>query len=290
MRRRASSPEMRPRRRRVCADVARHQSTRPRDEALENRRRRHPGAHAPMGWNDCTLTTTESPTSSCARPRRHGLFGHADFGYQYVNIDDCWMVKPTPRTPSWAAHRAMRPAPSVRTIASQTCGARAYIHSHGSRPALHVARTPDLRGLHGSFQHKESTPGSSPSGASISSSTIGAPIDRGDGKTLADYELPYKLMAGSCRKWTVTSSSTCAIRHGGCLNWAAMWADTPGAPPDLGLEKARGCPLLLHPVQECEHAASAARPLERSGLHPDRLRRDAFHIDAPAQTDLPDSG
>ncbi len=49
----------------------------------------------PMGWNDW-YTHYDRVTDKLMRQAADAMVasGMADFGYQYVNIDDCWMVKP----------------------------------------------------------------------------------------------------------------------------------------------------------------------------------------------------
>ena len=76
-----------------------------------------------------------------------------------------------------------------------------YIHSLGLEGRhLHLARAPDLRRFRGSYSTKRRMPGSSPTGASTSSSTTGAPTAIAaakDEQTRQDYEKPYALMGDS---------------------------------------------------------------------------------------------
>jgi hypothetical protein len=53
----------------------------------------------PMGWNDW-YTHYDNVTDSVVRQAADAMIasGMADFGYQYVNIDDAWMVKPEAST------------------------------------------------------------------------------------------------------------------------------------------------------------------------------------------------
>ncbi len=54
----------------------------------------------PMGWNDW-YTHYNRVTDALMRQAAEAMLasGMADFGYQYVNIDDCWMVKPGAQDP-----------------------------------------------------------------------------------------------------------------------------------------------------------------------------------------------
>ena len=76
----------------------------------------------PMGWNDW-YTHYDRITDRIVRPAADVMIssGMADFGYQYVNIDDCWMVKPGSTDPELGGRaRARRRAPSGRTADSRT--------------------------------------------------------------------------------------------------------------------------------------------------------------------------
>ena len=74
-----------------------------------------------MGWNDW-YTYYHRVTQADMRRAADVLIstGMADHGYQYVNIDDCWMVKPGSDDPSSAANPAtttatFRPTPTSPT-------------------------------------------------------------------------------------------------------------------------------------------------------------------------------
>jgi alpha-galactosidase len=101
----------------------------------------------PMGWNDW-YTHYDHVTDKLVRQAADAMIasGMADYGYQFVNIDDCWMVKPGSDNPELKgdlrdADGAIRPNGRFPDMPALT----AYIHSRH----LHLARPEDLRGVHG---------------------------------------------------------------------------------------------------------------------------------------------
>jgi alpha-galactosidase len=112
----------------------------------------------PMGWNDW-YTHYDRISDRLMRQAADAMLasGMADFGYQYVNIDDCWMVKPgatvaelggDPRT----AEGSIRPNgrfPDMKALA-------AYIHGKGLKAGLYTSPGPlTCARFQGSYQHEE---------------------------------------------------------------------------------------------------------------------------------------
>ena len=61
----------------------------------------------PMGWNSWYIYFNHV-TEAAMRQAADQMIasGMADYGYQYVNIDDCWAMKPGSTNPIWAGRRA----------------------------------------------------------------------------------------------------------------------------------------------------------------------------------------
>jgi alpha-galactosidase len=112
----------------------------------------------PMGWNDW-YTHYDRISDRLMRQAADAMLasGMADFGYQYVNIDDCWMVKPgstvaelggDPRT----TDGSMRPNgrfPDMKALA-------AYIHGKGLKAGLYTSPGPlTCARFQGSYEHEE---------------------------------------------------------------------------------------------------------------------------------------
>jgi alpha-galactosidase len=112
----------------------------------------------PMGWNSWYIhyhrVTDEHMRAAADAMVSSGM---ADFGYSYVNIDDCWMVKPgskdplhggEPRGPDGAV-RPNRKFPDMKKLAD-------YIHSHGLKAGLYISPGPlTCAGYVGSHGHEE---------------------------------------------------------------------------------------------------------------------------------------
>jgi alpha-galactosidase len=112
----------------------------------------------PMGWNDW-YSHYERITDKMMREAAGAMIssGMADFGYQYVNIDDCWMVKPGSADPELGgperdAAGAMRPNrrfPDMKALAD-------YIHSKGLKAGLYTSPGPlTCARFAGSWKHEE---------------------------------------------------------------------------------------------------------------------------------------
>jgi alpha-galactosidase len=112
----------------------------------------------PMGWNDW-YTHYDRISDRLMRQAADAMLssGMADFGYQYVNIDDCWMVKPgspvaalggDPRTPDGT----IRPNGRFPDMKALT----AYIHAKGLKAGLYTSPGPlTCARFEGSYQHEE---------------------------------------------------------------------------------------------------------------------------------------
>ena len=112
----------------------------------------------PMGWNDW-YTHYDRITDKLMRQAADAMIasGMADFGYQYVNIDDCWMVKPGSSDPELGGPErdpggAIRPNgrfPDMRALTD-------YIHAKGLKAGLYTSPGPQTCArFTGSYQHEE---------------------------------------------------------------------------------------------------------------------------------------
>jgi alpha-galactosidase len=159
----------------------------------------------PMGWNDW-YTHFEYVTDKVVRQAADAMIssGMADFGYQYVNVDDCWTTKPGSKVPELSGEPrdqdgAIRPNghfPDMQALA-------AYIHGKGLKAGLYSSPGPLACGDYtGSYQHEE-----------IDARTFAAwgydflkydwcSYDNVAPQklTLADYRKPYDRMGGILRK------------------------------------------------------------------------------------------
>jgi len=112
----------------------------------------------PMGWNDW-YTFYDRITDKVIREAADAMIasGMADFGYQFVNIDDCWARKPGPKDPTLDGpgrndEGAILPNsrfPDMRALTS-------YIHARGLRAGIYTSPGPlTCAGFVGSYQHEK---------------------------------------------------------------------------------------------------------------------------------------
>ncbi len=112
----------------------------------------------PMGWNDW-YTHYDRITDQLMRQAADAMIssGMADYGYAYVNIDDCWMMKPGSddpllNGPERDAAGAIRPNGRFPDMQALT----GYIHSKGLKAGLYTSPGPlTCARFTGSYQHEE---------------------------------------------------------------------------------------------------------------------------------------
>ena len=243
----------------------------------------------PMGWNDW-YTHYDHVTDKLVRQAAGAMVasGMADYGYQFVNIDDCWMVQPGSDNPELkgeprdadGAIRSNGRFPDMAALA-------AYIHSLGLKAGIYTGPGPrTCAGFTASYKHEE-----------IDAQTFAkwgfdflkydwcSYTEVAGGKTLADYKRPYELMGGILPKMPRDIVfNLCQYGMGDVWNWGGdvgghAWRTTG----DLGLEKGSKLPGFYSiGFKNAEHDA-AARPGRWND--PDYILigsvGDAFHNDAP---------
>jgi alpha-galactosidase len=112
----------------------------------------------PIGWNDW-YTHYDRITDAKVREAAHAMVasGMADFGYQYVNIDDCWMVKPGATASDLGGRTRddagrIRPNgrfPDMRALTDS-------IHALGLKAGIYTSPGPlTCAGFTGSYRHEE---------------------------------------------------------------------------------------------------------------------------------------
>ncbi len=106
----------------------------------------------PMGWNTW-YSDYGNPTAAKVRQAADAMIssGMADFGYQYVNVDDGWPMKPGSTEPRLERSPA-RPAGShspQRPLQRYGCTGRLYPRERSQGRPLLLPRPAQLRGLYG---------------------------------------------------------------------------------------------------------------------------------------------
>jgi len=112
----------------------------------------------PMGWNSWYIHYGRVTDGHMRRAADAMIAsGMADFGYEYVNIDDCWMVKPDSNDPmiggpprdATGAIRSNGNFPDMKALAD-------YIHAKGLKAGLYTSPGPlTCQKYEGTYQHEE---------------------------------------------------------------------------------------------------------------------------------------
>ena len=198
----------------------------------------------PMGWNSW-YTFYGRVTDKTLRQAADAMIssGMADFGYQYVNIDSGWSVKPGSKDPELGGEPrdpqgTIRPNgrfPDMPALA-------AYIHGKGLKAGLYSSPGPlDCAGFEGSYQHERLD--------ALTFAAWGFDFLKYDWcsyrsvappkPTLAEYRKPYDLMGRILKNLDRdVNFNLCQYGMGNVWAWGA---DTDGnswrTTGDLGLEK-----------------------------------------------------
>ncbi len=112
----------------------------------------------PMGWNDW-YSFYSRITDKDIREAADAMIasGMADFGYQYVDIDDCWMRRPGSDDPALGGEQrsatgAILPNDHFPDMKALT----AYIHARGLKAGLYTGPGPLTCGRYtASYQHEQ---------------------------------------------------------------------------------------------------------------------------------------
>jgi len=98
----------------------------------------------PMGWNSWYIHYSRVTDGHMRRAADAMIeSGMADFGYQYVNIDDCWMVKPNDEDPMRAGEiRDADGAINSNAYFPDMKGLANYIHAQGLKAGLYTSPGP----------------------------------------------------------------------------------------------------------------------------------------------------
>ncbi|MFN8256046.1 MAG: NPCBM/NEW2 domain-containing protein [Bacteroidales bacterium] len=201
----------------------------------------------PMGWNSWYIHYNRV-TDSLMRQSAYQLVksGMADYGYQYVNIDDCWMVQANSNDPFIGGKQRDE---SGKLFSNKNFpdmkGLSDYIHSKGLKAGLYISPGPQTcAGYTGSYQHEvldaETFAQWGFDFLKYDWCSYGSVVRA---KTTDDYIAPYKLM------WNALEKQPRDIVHNLCQYGMAKvweWGATVGncwrTTGDLGLESGQSMP------------------------------------------------
>ena len=239
----------------------------------------------PMGWNDW-YTHYHRITDKLMREAADVMIasGMADYGYQYVNIDDCWMTKPGSNDPQLdTAPRDSAGAIRSNALFPDMKGLTEYIHAKGLKAGIYTSPGELTCAKYtGTYGHEEADARKFAEWGFdflkydwCSYSKIAA------GKTVEDYMKPYRQMGAILRGLDRdVVFNLCQYGMGDVWKWGGKvdgncWRTTG----DLGWAKDTRLPgFYSYRVQECRALrVRRAGTVERPGLYPDRGDRQRAH-------------
>ena len=218
----------------------------------------------PMGWNDW-YTYYDRVTEKVIREAADAMIssGMADFGYQYVDIDDCWRRKPGSKDPLLTGpERDASGAVLPNRRFPDMNGLTAHIHSLGLKAGIYTSPGPMTCGkFMGSYKHElEDANQFAKWGFDFLKYDWCYYSEVAPHPNLEEYQRPYKLMGGIIAKLNRDIVlNLCQYGMGDVWNWGAstggqLWRTTG----DLGAEKSRKLPGFYYiAFANAEHFSNA---------------------------------
>jgi alpha-galactosidase len=200
----------------------------------------------PMGWNSWYIDYNRvSEAAMRDAADRMIASGMADFGYQYVNSDDCWGVSPSPGETPRAADGQVLPNkrfPDIKGMVN-------YIHAKGLKAGIYISPGPlTCTGCEGSWQHE----------AQDAATFAGWGFDFlkydwctyggvAGGNTVPDLKKPYQLMWNQLQKQNRDIVfNLCQYGMGEVWKWGGDVGNCWRTTGDLGLEPGTNLPGFYH--------------------------------------------
>jgi alpha-galactosidase len=195
----------------------------------------------PMGWNSWYIHY-DRVSDAVMRQAADQMIdtGMADYGYQYVNIDDCWMKKSgdAPYRDNDGAVLPNAKFPDMKALAD-------YIHSKGLKAGLYTSPGPwTCGGYTGAWQHEAID--------AHKFAEWGFDFLKYDwcsygsvehGRTVMDFEKPYQLMWGELQKLDRdVVFNLCQYGMGDVWKWGSDVGNCWRTTGDLGLERGSHLP------------------------------------------------
>jgi alpha-galactosidase len=189
----------------------------------------------PMGWNDW-YTHYDRVTADLIRRAASSMVssGMADFGYQYVNIDDWWMVKPGYTDPDLGgeprgADGSIRPNGRFPDMKGLTT----FIHSYGLKAGIYSSPGPlTCAQFAGSYGHEEADARKFAEWGFDFLKYDWCSYGRvASGTNAQDRKRPYELMGSILAQLDRgIVFNLCQYGMDEVWKWVAPWAATAGAP------------------------------------------------------------
>jgi alpha-galactosidase len=200
----------------------------------------------PMGWNSWYIYyhhVTEAAMRAAADQMIAS--GMADFGYQYVNIDDCWAVQPgldNPEIGGPARDASGQLLPNKRFPDMK--GLVDYIHARGLKAGIYTSPGPTTcAGFEGSWRHEAQDARTFADwGFDFLKYDWCSYSKEADGTTLEDLQRPYRQMWDALQKQNRDIVfNLCQYGRGEVWKWGGDMGNCWRTTGDLGA--ARGAKL-----------------------------------------------
>jgi alpha-galactosidase len=201
----------------------------------------------PMGWNSWYIHYDRISDQLMRQAADQMIAtGMADYGYQYVNIDDCWMIKVKSNDPETGGKprekngkiRTNARFPDMRSMTD-------YIHSQGLKAGIYISPGPSTcAGYQGSYNHEQLDAETfSEWGFDFLKYDWCSYSKKAGGKTVEHLKKPYQKM------WDILSGldrdivlNLCQYGMGDVWKWGAEVGHCWRTTGDLGLEMRKGLP------------------------------------------------
>ncbi len=217
----------------------------------------------PMGWNSWYIHYDRISDQLMRRAADQMIAtGMADYGYQYVNIDDCWMVKVNSKDPEIGGEtREKNGKIKTNTRFPDMQSMTDYIHSKGLKAGIYISPGPSTcAGYVGSYNHEQLDAGTFAEwGFDFLKYDWCSYRKKAGGKTVEHLKKPYQKM------WDILSGldrdivlNLCQYGMGDVWKWGAEVGNCWRTTGDLGLEMRQGLPGFYSiGMRNAEHWAYA---------------------------------
>ena len=196
----------------------------------------------PMGWNDW-YTHYERVSQAAIEQGADQMLasGMADYGYQYVNCDDCWAMKPGSSNPDVAgpardANGQIRPNKRFPDIK----GMVDYIHAKGLKAGIYTSPGPlTCGGYEGAWQHEaQDAKTFADWGFDFLKYDLCSYGRKMTSRTPDDYRKPYQQMSDALRQQKRDIVfNLCEYGEGDVWKWGFDVGQCWRTTGDLGLER-----------------------------------------------------
>jgi alpha-galactosidase len=201
----------------------------------------------PMGWNSWYIHYNRVTEATMRQAADQMIAtGMADYGYQYVNIDDCWMVKPGAKDPDLggpARTAEGRLIPNKRF--PDIKGMVDYIHAKGLKAGTYISPGPlTCAGFEGSWQHEaQDAKTFAEWGFDFLKYDWCSYSHKAGGKQLEHFKKPYQQMWGELQKLDRDIVfNLCQYGMGEVWKWGGEVGHCWRTTGDLGLERSTRLP------------------------------------------------